>query len=47
MAKDGKAMLMDSTESKGMYSGLVDDDFRSAMMDAVKRCPVNIIRIEH
>ena len=47
MADDGKAMLMDSNESRGMFLGTVDDEFESAMMDAVNRCPVNIIRIEH
>nr|WP_294858562.1 ferredoxin [uncultured Fluviicola sp.] len=42
--KDGKCTLVGSTEKKGWFSIVVDDDEGSAIEQAARNCPVNIIR---
>ncbi len=44
--KDGKCTLIGSTEKKGWYTVLVEDDEYDANLIASKHCPVNIIKIE-
>ncbi len=43
---DGKSILVDANENKGMFVVIVGNDEFEANLNAAKVCPVNIIRIE-
>ena len=43
--KDGKAVLVGSTDKKGFHSLKLRDDEADANVKAAKACPVNIISI--
>jgi ferredoxin len=43
---DGKSILTDSRENKGMFVAVVGNDEYDANAEAAAVCPVNIIRIE-
>ncbi len=44
--KDGKCTLVGSTEKKGWFSVVVEDDEGPAIEKAARNCPVNIIRYQ-
>ncbi|MCX7728080.1 MAG: ferredoxin [Bacteroidia bacterium] len=44
--KDGKSVLLDAKEKKGIYSVTVHANEYDANIEAAKNCPVNIIRVE-
>lgn len=44
--KDGKSVLIEGKEKKGIYNTQVSDDELDENLIASQNCPVNIIRIE-
>ena len=44
--KDGKSVLIEGKEKKGIYNVNVSDDEFEENQIAARNCPVNIIRIE-
>jgi len=44
--KDGKSVLIEGKEKKGIYNVKVSDDEFEENQIAAQNCPVNIIRIE-
>ncbi len=44
--KDGKSVLIEGKEKKGIYSTLVSEDELQENILAAQNCPVKIIRIE-
>jgi len=44
--KDGKSVLIEGKEKKGIYNVNVSDDEFEENQIAAQNCPVNIIRIE-
>ena len=44
--KDGKSVLIEGKEKKGIYNANVSDDEFEENQIAAQNCPVNIIRIE-
>ncbi len=44
--KDGKSVLIEGKEKKGIYNAQVSDDELAENLIASQNCPVNIIRIE-
>lgn len=44
--KDGKSVLIEGKEKKGIYNANVSDDEMEENLIASQNCPVNIIRIE-
>ncbi|MEK6614719.1 MAG: ferredoxin [Bacteroidota bacterium] len=45
--KDGKSILIDGTNKKGIYRTEAEADEYKLLMKAVRNCPVKIIRIEN
>lgn len=43
---DGKSILLDSKEKKGVYLTVTGDDEYEENKEAEELCPVNIIRVE-
>ena len=43
---DGKAMLRNSTDKKGIFVGKINEEDEKCMQEAEKLCPVHIINIE-
>ncbi len=44
--KDGKSVLVDGKDVKGVYRAAVEDDEYKTILKAVKNCPVKIIKAE-
>lgn len=44
--KDGKSVLIDAKEKKGIYSVVVHIDEYESNLEAARNCPVNIIKVE-
>jgi ferredoxin len=44
--KDGKCTLIGATEKRGFHSVIVGDDELEESLEAVKVCPVKIIKVE-
>jgi ferredoxin len=44
--KDGKSILLDSTNNKGFYTVRVHNDEYENNINASKACPVNIISVK-
>lgn len=44
--KDGKSILLNSKEKKGINIALVEDDEYADNIAAAKNCPVRIIKVE-
>jgi ferredoxin len=44
--KDGKCTLIGATEKRGFHSIIVGDDELEQNLEAVKVCPVKIIKVE-
>jgi ferredoxin len=44
--KDGKCTLIGSKEKRGFHSVIVGDDELEENLEAVKVCPVKIIKVE-
>ncbi|MFA6456169.1 MAG: ferredoxin [Bacteroidota bacterium] len=44
--KDGKSILLQGTEKKGVVSAIVGDDEYRANTIAARMCPTNIIKVE-
>ncbi|MFA6468486.1 MAG: ferredoxin [Bacteroidota bacterium] len=45
--KDGKSVLLQGTEKKGVFSAIVADDEYHENTVAARMCPTNIIKVEH
>ena len=43
---DGKSILLDSKEKKGIYISINSDDEYVENLEAAEICPVNIIKVE-
>ena len=43
---DGKSILLDAKEKKGIYMTVITDDEFEENKEAAELCPVNIIRVE-
>lgn len=44
--KDGKSVLLNAKEKKGIYSIIVHESEYEMNIEAAKNCPVNIIKVE-
>lgn len=43
---DGKSILLESKEKKGIYISINSDDVYDENLEAAEICPVNIIKVE-
>ena len=43
---DGKSILLESKEKKGIYISISSDDEFESNLEAAEICPVNIIKVE-
>ncbi|RME18329.1 MAG: ferredoxin, partial [Bacteroidetes bacterium] len=44
--KDGKSVLIEGKEKKGIYTVVVHESEYESNLQAAKNCPVNIIKVE-
>ena len=44
--KDGKSILLNAKEKKGIYTAYVNDIYYEENLKAAEACPVNIIKVK-